>query len=257
MTTGGAPQGSDPFAPRAGERVFLSAEWRDLVVLNYEVDPLVLRSYVPPGTELDEFGGRTFLSLVGFRFLRAKLFGLASVPFHANFDEVNLRLYVRRRAGGQLRRGVVFIREVVPRTAIAFAARLAYGESYSARPMRHRLNLSPTGGAGRYEWLVDGQWCGLEASGVGHAARPAHGSFEQFIAEHYWGYSVSRGGCFEYRVAHPPWNVWAASTARFYGRADSLYGPLLGAAIRRTPDSAFVADGSPVLVFTGRRFDSP
>src|SRR5271165_1698092 len=96
--------------------VFLSAEWRDLVMLNYEVDPNLLSRYVPPATALDSFQGRTYLSLVGFRFCRTKLLGCLPVPFHANFDEVNLRFYVRRKAGNNDdRRGVVFIAEVVPR----------------------------------------------------------------------------------------------------------------------------------------------
>src|SRR5215469_12350333 len=93
--------------------VFLSAEWRDLVMLNYEVEPSVLIRHLPHGTSLDSFKGRTYLTLVGFRFCRTKLLGRFTVPFHADFDEVNLRFYVRRREGGDDRRGVVFIAEVV------------------------------------------------------------------------------------------------------------------------------------------------
>lgn len=101
-------------------------------MLNYEVDASLLRTYVPPGTELDSFDGRTYVSLVGFRFLRTKIYGRLAIPFHTNFDEVNLRFYVRRIENGELRRGVVFIREIVPRAAISLAARLAYGENYTA-----------------------------------------------------------------------------------------------------------------------------
>jgi uncharacterized protein len=236
-----------------GDRVFLSAEWRDLVMLNYEVDPVLLEAYLPPGTQLDTFEGRAFLSLVGFRFLETKLFGFAAVPFHVNFDEVNLRFYVRRRQNGANRRGVVFIREIVPRLAIALVARIAYGEKYSCRPIHHSVHLSRTGGLARYEWQLDGEWCEIEAQASGVAAQTAEGSLQQFITEHYWGYSARRHGCLEYHVAHIAWRVWTASTARFRGNADSLYGPLLGAVIRRPPDSAFIADGSPVLVFRGER----
>src|ERR1700674_6071190 len=109
-------------------RVFLSAEWRDLVMLNYQVDPSLLNEYVPAGTVLDSFGGRTYVSLVGFRFCHTKLFGSLSVPFHTDFDEVNLRFYVRRKEGNENRRGVVFIAEIVPKRAIAKTARLIYGE---------------------------------------------------------------------------------------------------------------------------------
>jgi uncharacterized protein len=238
---------------RPRDCVFLSAEWRDLVMLNYEVDPRLLETYLPPGAQLDTFDGRAFLSLVGFRFLETKLFGFAAVPFHVNFDEVNLRFYVRWSRNGESRRGVVFIREVVPRVAVALVARIAYGERYSCHPMHHSIDLSPTGGSVRYGWQLDGGWCEIEAQAYGTPAPAAEGSLEQFITEHSWGYTARRDGSFEYQVAHVAWRVWRDCTAEFRGNADSLYGPQLGAAIRRPPDSAFVVDGSPVVVFKGRR----
>jgi uncharacterized protein len=101
---------------------FLRAEWRDLVMLNYEIDPDLLRSRIPAGTELDSWNGRTFVSIVGFRFLETRVLGVP-IPFHRDFNELNLRFYVRRLAGDEWRRGVVFVKEVVPRRAIAWIAR--------------------------------------------------------------------------------------------------------------------------------------
>ncbi len=237
-----------------GERVFLSAEWRDLVMLNYQVDPSLLVRHVPQRTELDTFEGRVFLSLVGFRFLRTKLFGLVPLPFHTNFDEVNLRFYVKRHEGGEERRGVVFIREIVPRFAVAQLARLAYGENYASLPMRHKVRGDGAGISAEYQWRVERQWCGLHAEASGTPAYAGEGGVEQFMTEHYWGYSAQRGGgCVEYHVSHIPWRVWRSAAAAFEGDAESLYGAELGRVLRRAPDSAFIADGSPVLVFTGRR----
>ncbi len=236
-----------------GERVFLSAEWCNLVMLNYEIDPGLVARQVPQGTELDAFEGKVFVSLVGFRFLRTKLFGFVPLSFHTNFDEVNLRFYVRRREGGEVRRGVVFIREIVPRFAVAQLARLAYGENYVSLPMRHSIHSNGAGVHAEYQWRVAGQWCGLRAEGSGTPAYAAEGSVEQFITEHYWGYSAQReGGCVEYHVSHVPWRVWGSTTAAFEGDVESLYGAELGRVLHRAPDSAFIADGSPVRVFTGR-----
>ena len=124
METSRAPDSTAPARVAAGqERIFLKAEWRYLAMLNYEVDPALVAAYVPPGTELDRFDGKAFISLVGFLFLNTKILGI-SVPFHRNFDEVNLRFYVRRSVDGVVKRGVVFIREIVPRRAIAAVARL-------------------------------------------------------------------------------------------------------------------------------------
>ena len=238
------------------QRVFLSAEWRDLVLLNYEVDPEILRRYVPVGVELDTFAGRTFLSLVGFRFLRTKLYGLLAVPFHSNFDEVNLRFYVRRPEGGEVRRGVVFVRELVPRMAIARFARLLYGEKYDSCPLWHRIARRADGLAVEYGWNWHGGEFQLRAQASGAPSPVADGTLESFITEHYWGYAAkSADRSIEYRVSHDPWRVWRSTDAGFAGDGGALYGSGFGEILRRAPDSAFIAEGSPVLVHTGRRIE--
>ncbi len=121
------------------DQVFLAAEWQHLAMMNYELDPGLLLPFVPAGTELDRWNGKVFVSLVGFRFLRTRLLGFLPIPLHSNFDEVNLRFYVRRQVGGEVRRGVVFVREIVPRWAIAFVARTFYNENYSALAMAHEI----------------------------------------------------------------------------------------------------------------------
>lgn len=235
-------------------QVFLSAEWRDLVMLNYEVDPDLLTRYVPSGTALDSFLGKTYVSLVGFRFCRTKLFGTMSVPFHSDFEEVNLRFYVRRQEGAESRRGVVFIAEIVPRQAIATVARVVYGENYVRLPMKHRVFMDGSQRTVEYQWHVNNRWCKLRAQASSVPALPKAESLEQFITEHYWGYSAQRrGGSLEYHVSHVPWQVWSSTTASFEGDADSLYGLDLGGVIQRPPDSAVIADGSPVIVFKGRK----
>jgi hypothetical protein len=127
-------------------------------MLNYEVDPALLNRYVPPGTTQDSFQGRTYLSLVGFQFRHTMLLGFLPVPFHTNFEEVNLRFYVRRKDGSEVRRGVVFIAEVVPRRAIATTARLLYGENYRRLPMRHSVEAGELGRRVEYQWRVGHQW---------------------------------------------------------------------------------------------------
>ena len=233
--------------------VFLSAEWRDLVMLNYEVDPALLHQYVPLGTVLDSFEGKTYVSLVGFRFCRTKMFGVFSIPFHANFLEVNLRFYVRRE-GSEERRGVVFISEVVPKRAIVSTARLLFGENYTCHPMRHRVMMKGLQKTVEYQWQVADQWCTIFAKRAGTPSPAANGSLEQFITEHYWGYSRQRNGdSLEYRVTHPSWLVWTATEAKFDGDASMLYGHELSTVLQRRPDSTFIADGSQVTLHKGER----
>lgn len=223
-------------------------------MLNYEVEAALLRPFVPRGTELDCWHGKTFLSLVGFRFLNTKVSGIP-VPFHTNFDEVNLRFYVKRETAGEVRRGVVFIREIVPRPAIAFVARTFYNENYVALPMRHEICVAPGNGvAAAYLWRTEGQWCTMRFESRGTPEPLCPGSHEQFIAEHYWGYAAQRdGGCIEYHVEHPSWNVWQARHTEFTGKVETLYGREFAAVLHSQPASAFLADGSPVSVMRGRR----
>jgi hypothetical protein len=237
-------------------RIFLSTEWRDLLMLNYEIDPALLQRFVPSGTELDSFEGRTYVSLVGLRFARTKLFGLISVPFHTDFDEVNLRIYVRRREGSEVRRGVMFIREIVSLPAVTLLARLAYAENYRTLPLRHSIDLTDSGGSLEYTWKSKRQQFRIYAQTSGPPSRAAGGSLEQFISEHYWGYARRRdGGSLEYHVQHESWRIWRATNAKFDGDGATLYGSELGSILSQPPRSAFIADGSPVLVYAARRID--
>jgi uncharacterized protein YqjF (DUF2071 family) len=236
-------------------RPFLTARWRYLAMLNYEVPPEVLRPLVPSGTELDSWQGKTFVSIVGFLFLDTKVLGIG-VPYHRDFEEVNLRFYVRRKAADGWRRGVVFVKEIVPRLAIAGVARLLYGEKYVALPMRHSITGDPTRGGMyvTYGWRRRGRWNGIGAVVSGAPQEAAPGSEEEFITEHYWGYSSLRGGgAVEYRVEHPRWKVWPLLRPVLDCDVAALYGERFAGPLAGEPSSAFLADGSAVTVFKGVR----
>lgn len=251
-----APTPGDPAEPLPG--VFLTAEWRWLVMLNYEVDPAALRPLVPRGTELDTWDGATLVSMVGFMFLRTRVLGVR-IPFHSDFEEVNLRFYVRRRGPEGWRRAVVFVKEIVPRAAIAVTARALYGEKYVAMPMHHRVGLPGAGGSREdgvveYRWRHRGRWSALKARAVGEPKALVAGSEEEFVTEHYWGYAARRGGgTTEYRVEHPAWRVWSATDAALHCDAARLYGPAFAAPLAAPPRSAFIAEGSPITVRRGVR----
>ena len=222
-------------------------------MLNYEVDARLLLPLVPAGTQLDRWNGRVFVSLVGFRFLKTKLLGLLPIPMHSNFEEVNLRFYVRRRAGDEVRRGVVFIREMVPRWAIAFVARRFYNENYVALPMAHEIRTIGDRLRVTYRWQSEKRWNEINVETGGNAELPGENSVEQFITEHYWGYAAQPGGgCVEYRVTHPSWRVWQVRQSAFDGDAEKLYGKDIAAVLRGKPESAFLAEGSAVTVMQGQ-----
>jgi uncharacterized protein YqjF (DUF2071 family) len=240
--------------------VFLTAEWRWLAMLNYEIAPDLLAPFVPAGTELDFHQGRLLASVVGFLFQKARVCGI-SIPFHRNFEEVNLRFYVRRKVNGDWRRGVVFIKELVPRTAIAWAARTFYNENYTAMPMSHHIEKSSDISEGiksiAYHWRFGGHDQYLKMTVRGQPAPIREGTEQEFITEHYWGYAVQRNGTtIEYQVKHPRWRVWETESASLHCAVTGLYGEKFCGPLSSPPASAFLAEGSVVKVFKGVRLVS-
>ena len=236
---------------------FLTAEWRYVAMLNYEIDPAMLQQYVPKGTELDSWDGKTFVSMVGFLFQNTRVLGLP-VPFHQNFEEINLRFYVRRKGEDGWRRGVVFIKEIVPHWAIALTARWLYGENYVALPTGNVICRSQEGAQNiesvKYYWTFHKRAQFIEIVTKGAPWDFVQGSQEEFIAQHYWGYSSQRnGGTVEYRVDHPPWRIWQAARARLDCDVENLYGPPFVKILAAKPTSAFLAEGSAITVYRGRR----
>jgi len=235
--------------PATSKKIFLTARWRQLAMLNYEIDPLVLKPWVPAGTELDLWNGKALVSLVGFLFLETQGWRM-SFPFHRNFEEVNLRFYVRRKAEDGWRRGVVFIKEIVPRAAIAYAARTFYNENYICLPMAHAL----TPNSAEYSWRFRDRQNRIKVTTLGEPQELLIGSEAEFITEHYWGYSRQPdGSTMEYQVEHPRWNVSDAADAELDCDVAGFYGEAFKDAIGDKPCSAFLADGSPVTVYCGQK----
>jgi uncharacterized protein YqjF (DUF2071 family) len=231
--------------------LFMTAEWKWLVMANYAVEPPLLEPLVPRGTELDAHDGHVYLSLIGFLFNRSRIFGVP-IPFHQSFEEVNLRFYVRR---GE-KRGVVFIRELVPRYWVATIARLGYNEKYISVPMSHRIQTAlPDGGIeAEYAWGAAAHRCSMRLATDGDSYVPPDGSLSQFITEHFWGYAAQADGSSkEYEVQHPKWAVHDGREVQVQGDQSYFYGDAFGEVLKQRPDSAFLALGSTVKVFKGQR----
>lgn len=243
------------------ERPFLTARWTDLLVLNFMVPADLIARLAPAGTEPDLHDGRAYISIVGFQFKKVRVLGIP-IPGHTRFDEINLRYYVKRVVNGETRRGVIFVREIVPRRAVSFVANRLYYENYITRPMRHAINVAGSElGAGDtlgYSWnsgsRTSAHWNRLAARVATPLALPQPGSLDEFIIEHYWGYSRGRDGrAHEYRVAHPPWRVAAADRITWDCDLAATYDVPFAEYLAVPPASALVAEGSAIEVFRGRR----
>lgn len=241
------------FLPLDNMATFLTAEWRNLLMANYEIDPSLLQPFLPCYTELDTFNGTHYVSLVGFLFQNTRVRGL-SVPFHRTFEEVNLRFYVRYKETGTWKRGVVFIKELVPRRMITFVANTVYKEKYATHPMRHAWSSSDEALQVEYYWKVKDAWNYLKAIAEKEPMPLVQGTEEEFITEHYWGYTFVNNACTgEYRVAHPSWRVHPVRSYDIHCDVATLYGPQFTGALTQPPRSVFLAEGSPIQVGKGTR----
>ena len=215
---------------------------------NYEVSPELLKPYIPAGTLLDFYEGKTYVSLVGFMFLNTRLFGVP-IPGLGNFEEVNLRFYVTRQIGNEKRRGVVFINETVPFKPVAWLANRLYKEHYIAIPTRHEWTISGNTKEIGYSWKIAGNWNHLKASAFSGEHTMLPGSIEEFIFEHYWGYSaLKEGGTIEYRVSHESWKVNPVGSYSIDCDFLSMYGNDFEYLSHKKPDSVLLAEGSPIAV---------
>lgn len=230
---------------------FLQAEWRKLVMANYAVDPQILEKYLPYQTEIDLWNDTCYISLVGFMFRNTRVKGW-KIPFHIHFEEVNLRFYVRYRDGNEWKRGVVFIKEIVPKPALTWVANTIYKENYETMPMRHWWDISGDELTVEYQWKKK-RWHSLRVTAAHQAIPILPDTEEEFITEHYWGYTrISDRKTSEYGVEHPRWDVYPVRSYEMDVDFARVYGPEFSFLQTETPKSVFLAEGSEIQVKEGR-----
>lgn len=225
---------------------FLKAEWRKLAIINYEINPQILLQYLPEGTELDFYKGKCYVSLVGFMFLNTKLMGIP-VPFHRDFEEVNLRFYVKKKENGTWKRGVVFIKEIVPKPALSFIANSVYKENYHTLPMKNFIHEKEGELLIRYSWK-DKNWHSIEIKAESTQQPMKAGSEFEFITEHYWGFTKKENRTSEYEVCHPKWNFYSVKEHQLDIDFQKLYGNGFDCLNHQEPVSVMLAEGSEIQV---------
>ena len=227
---------------------FLNAEWRKLILVNYELDPSILKDYVPFGTELDLWNGKCLVSLVGFMFVNTKILGL-KIPGHVNFEEVNLRFYVQRKVRDESKRGVVFIKELVPKHALTIVANSVYKEHYQTVPMKHSWIENENQQTVEYAWKSDNDWQSIKVEAEKVEKAILAGTEEEFITEHYWGYTkIKDEKSFEYEVTHPIWDCYKIIDWSVDVDFEKTYGRNFRILNSTNPTSIMLAEGSEITV---------
>jgi len=227
---------------------FLKAEWRKLAIANYIIDKKFLVDYLPVGTEFDLWKGKCYVSLVGFMFVNTRLLGM-KIPFHRTFEEVNLRFYVRRFEDGEWKRGVVFVKEIVPKRALTFVANTVYKENYETLPMTHVWGEENNERTVQYRWKKNNVWNSIDLKASVEPFGIEPGSEKEFITEHYWGYAkVNSKKSNEYEVTHPKWRAYEVIEYTINVDFEAVYGKKFEVLNSTEPVSVMLAEGSEITV---------
>lgn len=227
---------------------FLRAEWNNLVMANYIVPQELLLPFLPYKTQLNLFEGEAYVSLVGLMFLNTKVFGI-SVPLHENFEEVNLRFYVKFSDHGNWKKGVVFIKEIVPKRAVSFIANNVYGENYETMRMKHFHYDNGDNLSVGYEWKFNNEWNKLSAIAEKRANKIIPDSCECFFADHYWGFTrYANNKTYHYNVEHPVWQTFKVISHDIKCDFGALYGDQFAFLNNLNPKKVLMTKGSQINI---------
>jgi len=232
---------------------FLKAEWRKLIMFNYSVDPSLLQPLVPPHTQLDVWNDTCYVSLVGFKFVETRVKGL-KIPFHINFEEINLRFYVKYNDPEKgMKRGVVFIKEIVPKRMISLVANTLYRENYITLPMRHTWEIKGNELKIEYGLQKNGKWFDFGVTAKNEPSELLDGSETEFITEHFWGYAKwDERSTNEYEVGHPRWVTYPVTGSKIEFDFEKIYGTEYDFLNAAKPVSIYLAEGSEIFVNKGK-----
>jgi uncharacterized protein YqjF (DUF2071 family) len=261
---------SFPYFPRTIEQhmsstPFLTAGWRKIILANYAIDAHHLSALIPHGTVLDTYNDTCYVSLVGFLFDDVKIKGIG-IPFHTEFPEINLRFYVKHQTkNGAWRRGVVFIKEFVPKMMVSFVANNIYGEHYETVDMDYswmekadtleiEYSLSAFDGVytERSRSAQSDKRFHIRVVAEKNATEIPLACEAEFITEHYWGYTKKANHeTSEYEVWHPRWKTYPVKEFSCNFDFGLLYGLEFEFMNHIKPFSVMLAEGSEVRVMQG------
>lgn len=228
--------------------LFLKAKWEHIIMANYVIDPNILLYFLPKGVELDTYNGKCYVSLVGFMFKNTRVFGVP-IPKFGTFEEINLRFYVKRTEGNEVKRGVVFINETIPYPIVAWVANKLYKEHYTVVPTKHSIEIGSENQKIQFEWLVNNSWNSIYVATKIASESMESGSLEEFIYQHYFGYTkVSDFTTEEYKLQHPSWQIHDITNFQINCDFEAMYGKAFSVLNKTSPAAVFMAKGSEVGV---------
>lgn len=230
------------------KRIVMQPRWQHLLFLHWVVAPAQLRSFLPPGLDLDLYEGQAYVGLIPFTMTGVRPHWAPRFPGRFNYEdfhEINVRTYVHR-AGRYP--GVWFFSLDAANALAVRAARVWFKLPYHYARMSLSIGEEEKGRTGEAErgtsvmdYTSQRSWpgptpadCALRYRPQGVAAPAQPGTLEHFLVERYILYSYAGGRLYSGRVHHEPYPLQAA-------RLDALDENLVSAAGITRPDEAPLA----------------
>lgn len=232
----------------------MKAKFTELVALNFQIDPEILKPRLPKGLELNFYRDETYVSLVAMMLRNVKFYGFPIPVAHA-IGEFNLRFYVRRKVSDtETRHGSCFIKDYVSSRTGAWGL----SKVFQAEFCRIKMNCAQQGFSNDddaapkvdYRWEVSkDHWNRIRVSARERVKRTGPETKVGFVLNHSNIYSRRNRETLEYPVVRPRWQIWNAGHANFTCDVKKLFGPEFVKPLARRPASVFVANGSDVIIY--------
>lgn len=226
----------------------ISASWHNVAILSWPIDEDILAPYLPNGFLLDRWQGEVYVSLVCLTMENLRVLRLPALP--RRFSEVNVRFYVRFAHQAEERLGVVFLRQLVSNSLVAFAGRHLFREPMLNTAVSHQFETTDPcdGNAQRrlhYRWLNGGRGEGLWLAHGGDSYFAEPGSLDEFLTARHWGFNSQSGSrVLAYRISRDPWSLVPVIQHELKCDVGTLCGPQIADAVAGPAASALLATGS-------------
>ena len=238
---------------KSDRKTLYAAEWREIVVINFEIDPKLLRNFIPPKTELDFFNETSFVTLMARACKNVKPYGWPIV-FAKSIDQILLRFYVKRKVGDTWRRGVCLIRDYLPKRKASFFLNWMFKHSFTQVPIKRTSSNFESGlptqlPTVEYQWTTGDYVNHIKVNARSQMRQQEQETKESFVLDHHYGYTVKEGKTYEYYVEYSPWAMWDAQSGSFDCDTENVFGRPFVRALKQRPASVFLARGSDVIIY--------
>jgi uncharacterized protein len=194
--------------------------WYDLLFAHWEIDPELIKPFIPKNLMLDTYKGKAWIAVVPFRMSGIRLRNMPQIPFTSKFPEINVRTYVTYQG----KPGVYFLSlDASNYLAVKVANSFFYLPYFLSEmvvssegdSIYYQSNRSRS----KEEFRFKGKYQPI--SDVFHAEC---GSLEYWLTERYCLYTEKHNRLYRGEIHHKPWDLQEAKAEIYENTMINLNG---------------------------------